>query len=125
MQTTMDYARRQVHLSRRERQRLARAQALTRRAAATPLLAPVIMFGPAEVAVIDQLVRHDRTAVSIAMLAVAGIGAGELRRRAVLEQVGVASAKAESEGAISPERGAQMARHVRRGLEELDEPIAA
>jgi hypothetical protein len=125
MQTTMDHARRQAHLSRRERQRLARAQAFSRRSAATPLLAPVIRFGSAEVAVIEQLVRHDRTAVSTAMLAVAGIGAGELRRRAVLAEVGRVTDTAQSEGAISCERGAQIARHVRRALEELTEPIAA
>ena len=38
----------------------------------------------AEVELIDRLVRHDRTAVSSAVLAVAGIGAGEATRRAVL-----------------------------------------
>jgi hypothetical protein len=125
MQTTIDYARGPEHLSRRERQRLARTHALSRRSAAAPRPAPVIMFGSAEVAVIEQLVRHDRTAVSTAMLAVAGIGAGELRRRAVLAEVGRATDTARSERAISRERAAQIARHVRRALEELDEPIAA
>ena len=85
----------------------------------------MVAFGPTEVALIDRLVRHDRTAVSTAVLAVAGIGAGELRRRAVLVEVGEAAEKAQSEPAISRERGAEIGRHLRRALEDLDAPIAA
>jgi hypothetical protein len=43
-----------------------------------------------KVELIDRLVRRDRTAVSTALLAVAGIGAGESSRKAVL--AGVAEA---------------------------------
>ena len=71
---------------------------------------------PEELELIDRLVRHDRTAVSSALLAIAGIGAGRALRLAVLARVGEAACWAEGEGAISAERGAQIARHVRRAL---------
>jgi hypothetical protein len=125
MQMTMDSTRRQAHLSRRERQRLARARAFSRRTAATPPVSAAVALAPSEVALIEQLVRHDRTAVSTALLVVAGIGAGELRRRAVLARVGEIADKARADGAISGERGAQIVRHVGRALEERDEPIGA
>ena len=40
-----------------------------------------------ELELIDRLVRDDRTAVSSALLAIAGIGAGEAIRGAVLAQL--------------------------------------
>ena len=40
-----------------------------------------------ELELIERLVRHDRTAVSSALLAIAGIGAGEAIRGAVLARV--------------------------------------
>ncbi len=46
--------------------------------------------------------RHDRTAVSSALLAIAGIGAGEAIRGAVLARVSEAARWAQAEGAISP-----------------------
>ena len=69
--------------------------------------------------------RHDRTAVSSALLALAGIGAGETRRRSVLARVGEAACWAQAEGTISAERYAQIARHVRRALETAEAGIAA
>jgi len=78
-----------------------------------------------EVAVIERLARQDRTAVYPAVLAVAGMGAGEPRRRAVLAGVGQAADKATVGNAISRVRGAQIVRHVRRTLEDPDEPIGA
>ena len=116
MHTMIHAARRRGYLSRRERLRAARAEAFSRRTSASvPAIAPV-KFEPAELELIDRLVRHDRTAVSSAVLAIAGIGAGGARRRAVLAQVGEAACWAQAEGAISPERGAQIARHVSRAL---------
>jgi hypothetical protein len=125
MSTTINAARRHAHLSRRERQRLARVDAFSRRTPATLPAAPVIAFGRAELELIDLLVRQDRTAVSSAVLAVAGIGAGEVTRRAVLARVGEAAGSAKAQGAISAERGAEIARHVRRALEEREARAAA
>jgi hypothetical protein len=125
MYTTINVARRHAHLSRRERQRLARGDAFSRRTPATLPVAPVIAFGPAELELIERLVRNGRTAVSTAVLVVAGIGTGEVRRRAVLAQVGEAASSAQVHGAISRERGAQLARHVRRALEGPETPVAA
>jgi hypothetical protein len=65
-----------------------------------------------ELELIEQLVRRDRTAVSSALLAIAGIGASEALRGAVLAQVSEAARWAQAEGAISAERGGQIARHV-------------
>ena len=78
-----------------------------------------------ELELIERLVRQDRTAVSSAVLAIAGIGAGGLVRRAVLERVGEAACWAQAEGAISAERSEQIARHVRRALDWADVGIAA
>ena len=90
MSTTINGARR-AHLSRRERQRLARTDAFSRRTAAGPPAAPVITFERGELELIELLVQSGRTAVSSAVLAVAGIGTGEVRRRGVLAQVGRAA----------------------------------
>ena len=78
-----------------------------------------------ELELIERLVRQDRTAVSSAVLAIAGIGSGGLVRGAVLERVGEAACSAQSEGAISAQRGEQIARHVRRALEWTELGIAA
>ena len=51
-----------------------------------------------ELELIDRLVRHDRTAVSTALLVIAGIGAGEASRRAVLAAVDEAARSAQAEG---------------------------
>ncbi len=117
MHTTIHTARRRGHLSRHERLRVARAEAFSRRTSeSVPVIAPV-KFERAELELIERLVRHDRTAVSSAVLAIAGIGAGGARRRAVLARVSEAACWAQAEGAISPERRAQIARHVSRALE--------
>jgi hypothetical protein len=125
MSTKFNAGRRHPHLSRRERQRLARVEAFSRRTATAPVAVPVVAFGAAEVALIERLVRHDRTAVSTALLAVAGIGAGEVKRRAVLGQVGETARRAQTGGEISSERGAQIARHVSRALDGCERGITA
>jgi hypothetical protein len=123
MSTTINAARRHAHLSRRERQRLARVDAFSRRTAANLPAAPAIASGRAEIELIDLL--DDRTAVSSAVLAVAGMGAGEVTRRAVLAHVGGAAGSAKAQGGISAERGAEIARHVRLALEERETRAAA
>jgi hypothetical protein len=114
MDTKTHPARRRGHLSRHERQRLVRAAAFSRRTPAFPPVVTPATLERNELELIDRLVRHDRTAVSSALLAIAGIGAGHALRLAVLARVGEAACWAEAEGAISAERGAQIARHVRR-----------
>ena len=125
MHTTINAARTRAQLSRRERQRLARSEAFSRRTPTTPPQVAAITFDRRELELINRLVRHDRTAVSSALLALAGIGAGETRRRSVLARVGEAACWAQAEGTISPERGAQIARHARRALETAEAGIAA
>ena len=78
-----------------------------------------------ELDLIDRLVRCDRTAVSSALLAVAGIGAGEPIRGAVLAQVSEAACRAQAAGAISPAWAAQIARHINRALGGPDHALAA
>lgn len=78
------HAARFGHLSRHERQELARAEAFSRRTARiTPVASPV-KLAEQELELIDRLVREDRTPVSSALLAIAGIGAGQVRRRVAL-----------------------------------------
>jgi hypothetical protein len=57
-------------------------------------------------------------------LAIAGIGAGEAIRAAVLVGVTEAVRSAQQEGAFSGERGTQIARHLRR-VQNADVRIAA
>jgi hypothetical protein len=78
-----------------------------------PTLVPV-KLGPEQREVIEQLVRGDRTAVSSALLVVAGIGAAKPVRQAVLSGVSDAAYRARAEGAIGERRSAQIARHVKR-----------
>jgi hypothetical protein len=116
MHTTTGAARRRGHLSRWERQHLARAQAFSRH---TPKLAPAPTpqkLRRDQLELIDRLVRSDRTAVSSALLQIAGVGAGEASRRAVLERGSEAACWAQAEGAISVQRSQQITRHVRRAL---------
>jgi hypothetical protein len=114
MQSTTDAARRRGHLSRHERLKLARAEAFSRRIGSDPLEAPLVKFTEHELEVIDRLVQGDRTAVSSALLAVAGIGSGEVVRGAVLARVGEAAARAKARSGISAMRAAQIARHIQR-----------
>ena len=91
MQSTTQAARRRGHLSRHERQLCVRAEAFSRR---TPAQVPgdvPVKLEEHELELIERLVRQDRTAVSSAVLAIAGIGSGGLVRRAVLERVGEAA----------------------------------
>jgi hypothetical protein len=81
-----------------------------------------VKLAPEDVELIDRLVRGDRTAVSTALLAIAGIGAGEPRRKAVLAGVAEAASWARAEGAISGPRAEQIARHVRRALPGCAQP---
>jgi hypothetical protein len=104
------------NLSRHERQRLARADALSRRASRTPAPPAPVKLATAELELIDRLVRSDRTAVSTALLAIAGIGAGEARRLAVLDWIGAAARLAVAEGAITSRRADQIARHITRAI---------
>lgn len=102
------------HLSRHERLKLARAEAFSRRVGTDSLGVPQVNLSGSELEVIDRLVRLDRTAVSGALLAVAGIGSGEVMRGVVLARVGEAARGAKAQGAISSRRAAQIARHVKR-----------
>ena len=125
MQSTNRAAHTRRHLSRHERQRQARAEAFSRRTTRTPTVPPLVRLAREDIELIDQLVRHDRTAVSTALLAIAGIGAGESTRRAVLSQIAEATCWAQSEGAISPRRAEQIGRHARRALAAPDPRLAA
>ncbi|MBV8220216.1 MAG: hypothetical protein JO325_17245 [Solirubrobacterales bacterium] len=122
---SMTRAARTRHLSRHERQREARAEAFSRRTATTPIVPSPVRLAADELELIDRLVRRDRTAVSTALLAVAGIGAGEASRRAVLSRIAEAACWAQAEGAITPGRADQITRHVRRALARGRQPVAA
>ena len=110
-------ARGRGHLSRHERLKLARAEAFSRRTVTRWLGVPPVKLSGSELEVIDRLVRGDRTAVSSALLAVAGIGSGEPMRRAVLAGVSEAAYRARAEGAIGERRCAEIARHAKLALE--------
>jgi hypothetical protein len=125
MQSTTRAAHKRHHLSRHERQRQARAAAFSRWTRTTPLLRLPVKLTTEELELIDRLVRRDRTAVSTALLAVAGIGAGEASRRAVLSRISEAACWAQAEGAISSRRAEQIARHVKRALGRGRQPLAA
>jgi len=116
MQSTTRAAHKRRHLSRHERQRQARAAAFSRRTTGTPIVPSPVKLATDELELIDRLVRRDRTAVSTALLAIAGIGAGEATRRAVLSRMAEAACWAQSEGAISSRRAEQIGRHARRAL---------
>jgi hypothetical protein len=118
-------ARRRGYLSRRERQRIARTEAFSRRTSANAEAVTPQKLERDQLELIDRLVRFDRTAVSSALLQVAGIGAGEASRRAVLERVGEAACWAQAEGAISARRSEQIARHVKRSLKRPAVRLAA
>lgn len=104
------------HLSRHERQRQARVEAFSRRSAMHPVVPSPVRLAGEDLELIDRLVRRDRTAVSTALLVIAGIGAGDAARRAVLAQVSEATGWARAQGAINPGRAAEIARHVSRAL---------
>ena len=116
MQSTTRAPRTRCHLSRRERQRQARTEAFSRRSSTAPLLRSPVKLATEDLELIDRLVRRDRTAVSTALLAIAGIGAGESSRRAVLSRIAEAARWAQADGAISSQRAEQIARHVKRAL---------
>jgi hypothetical protein len=123
MQSTNRTADKRRHLSRHERQRQARAAAFSRRTARTPIVPPPVMLATEELELIDRLVRRDRTAVSTALLAIAGIGAGQRSRQAVLARIAEAACWAQAEGVISAGRAEQIGRHVRRALGGQDDAV--
>ncbi len=125
MQSTTHAAPRRGHLSRHERQRRARAEAFSRRTPAGMSREVPVKLEDDELELIERLVRHDRTAVSSALLAIAGIGVGAAVRGAVLAQVGEAARWAQTEGAITAQRGEQITRHLTRALERTDLGVAA
>jgi hypothetical protein len=115
-------AQTRCHFSKHERQQQARAEALSRRSSAESRVPSPVKLGPEDVELIDRLVRGDRTAVSTALLAIAGIGAGERRRKAVLACSPGSPKQHPGLGprARSAARGAeQIARHVRRALSRV------
>jgi hypothetical protein len=125
MQSTTRAARTPRHLSRHERQRRARAEAFSRRTSTALSQSSLVKLEPEDLQLIDRLVRHDRTAVSSALLAIAGIGAGRAVRSTVLARVSEATCWAQAEGAISPSRAAQIIRHVKRATVRRDQALAA
>ena len=124
MQSTIQAARSRGHLSRHERQRLARAEAFSRHTPAGMCAEVPVKLGPDELDLIERLVRRDRTPVSSALTVIAGIGASEVLRGAVLARVSETACWAQAEGVISAERGGQIARHVSRALEHSEVRIA-
>lgn len=116
MQSMTRAAQTRCNLSKHERQRQVRADAFSRRSRTDSLAPSPVKLAREDVELINGLVRGDRTAVSTALLAIAGIGAGELRRKAVLARVAEAASRAQAEGAISARRSEQISRHVRRAL---------
>ena len=123
MQSMTRSAHTRRHLSRHERQRQARAAAFSRRSMTVPIAPFPVRLASDELELIDRLVRRDRTAVSTALLAIAGIGAGEASRRAVLSRISEAACRAQAEGAISSRRAEQIARHVRRALSRVNAAV--
>lgn len=125
MQSTNRAAHKRRHLSRHERQRQARTETFSRRTMTVPIAPSPVRLAGDDLELIDRLVRRDRTAVSTALLVIAGIGAGEPSRRAVLSRVAEAACWAQAEGAISSRRAEQIGRHVRRALGRGRQPVAA
>lgn len=125
MQSTTRAAHTRRHFSRHERQRQARAAAFSRRSPAEPATPPPVKLQSNDLALIDRLVRQDRTAVSSALLAIAGIGGGEAVRSAVLASVAETARSAQAEGAITPSRAAQIDRHVELALADAGQRLAA
>jgi hypothetical protein len=125
MHTTTRAARRRSYLSRRERQQRARAEAFSRRTSAIAEVVTPQKLDRRELELIDRLVRRDRTAVSSALLQIAGTGASQVSRRAVLERVSEAACWAQAEGAISARRSEQITRHVQRSLKRPAFHLAA
>ena len=125
MHTRTHHARSSAHLSRRERHRLARTAAFSRRTPAPARALSPVMLEREQLELIDRLVRSDRTAVSTALLVIAGIGAGEATRRAVLDRVSEAAGWAQAEGAITAQRSQQIARHVELALDRHVDAVAA
>ena len=125
MQSKTRAAHTRRHLSRHERQRQARAEAFSRRTPTEPATPPPVKLQSNELALIDRLVHQDRTAVSSALLAIAGIGGGEGVRKAVLVSVADTVRSAQAEGAITASRAAQIGRHVKLALADADQGLAA
>ena len=125
MQSTIHAAHGRGHLSRHERQRLARVAAFSRRTSEGVCGEVAVKLGPDELELIDGLVRCHPTLVSTALLAIAGIASGKSGRQAVLAQVAEAASSAQAEGQITGRRSEQIARHVRRALKRTEVGFAA
>jgi hypothetical protein len=108
-----------AHLSRREPRRLECVDAFSRRTPAGPPEVAAALHARG-VALIERLVGEDRTPVSSTLLLVAGIGAAQARRQAVLAAVEVANRQARVHGAIGARRYAQIARHFPRARTEVE-----
>lgn len=89
-----------------------------------PIVPSPVRLASDDVELIDRLVRGDRTAVSTALLVIAGIGADEGVQRIVLARIGEAASCAVAEGAITASRAEQIARHVTRALERIEIRVA-
>jgi hypothetical protein len=124
MQSTIHAARGRGHLSRHERQRLARAEAFSRRTPADVSGEVPVQPRHDELELIERRARCDGPAVSSALMVIAGIGAGGVVRGAVLAQVGAAVLRAQTEGAITAQRGEQITRHLTRALEQTELGLA-
>ncbi|MFZ0378095.1 MAG: hypothetical protein WCD11_23685 [Solirubrobacteraceae bacterium] len=118
MKPTTRAAYTRPHLSRHARQRAARVNAFSRRTKTIPIAPPPVTLGTDDLELIDRLMHRDRTGVSTALLTIAGIGAGEAVRWAVLDRTTAAASGAHAGGAISSQRAEQIARHVSRALAE-------
>jgi hypothetical protein len=125
MHTTTRAARGRGHLSRHERQRLDRAEAFSRRTSLAAMPVAAVKLATKDLELIDRLVRRDRTAVSTSSLAIAGIGASELCRQAVLSRISESARCALADGEITASRAEQIARHVRRALGRVDRVVVA
>jgi hypothetical protein len=101
MQSTTLAAVKRRRLSRHQRQRQARTEAFSRRTTAAPIEAPSVRLPGDNLELIHRLVRLDCTALSTALLATAGIGAGDAKRLSVLVRVSEAARSAPNERAIS------------------------
>jgi hypothetical protein len=102
MQSMTRAARTRRHLSRHERHRRARTEAFSRRTPADPITQSLVKLAPEDLELIDRLVRHDRTAVSSALLAIAGSGASRPVRGVVLARVTEAACWAQAGARSAP-----------------------
>ena len=114
--------RRFRHMSRNERQRAAQTTAFSRRAQHVEIREPRVTLSIDEQLLAEELLLHDRTPVSTALLAIGGVGAGDARKRVVLRQLEETAAYLEAQGALSTSRAQQIARHITKASSTLAAP---